>query len=157
MNILRKRKTEWADGLAVTDNMLGWQKTKYSDKIENIRIIFQTYIHWYTFFWTINITVMGSFFYSTNLDPQKFPILKIIAITLFIVLNTLGIGACYSVWVSMINSNASAREISIALDADSDFPFDQHILHYACAAGAASLLGNLILWMVLGIHIIGRA
>lgn len=125
-----------------------WAERKYSEKLENIRVVWRIFVQWYIFFWTINIGIL-QFQLPYLTGASKPGAMEIFIAGLFTFLNILGIGVCYVVSASLRSTNRQARELSAKIDGSTDHPFDPMVINYSTVACAASLIVNCALWSVI--------
>ena len=80
-----------------------WPERKYSEKLENIRVVWRVLVQWYIFFWTINIAVLQLSYQRLSSDGSD--VIDMFVSALFVVLNILGLGACLVARSAMNRNN----------------------------------------------------
>ena len=131
-----------------------WPERKYSEKLENIRVMWRVFVQWYIFFWTINVAILQLAY--TSLAGRS-DIIDVFVSAMFLVLNLLGIGACATVYLAMRDDNRAATEIAVAIDGRPAPAFDPRVIAYTTGACAASLVVNCLMWgLMLSASTVGR-
>ena len=116
---------------------------------ENSRCLFNGFVHWYAFFWTLNGAALAWLYAGGgNAAPMG---ARIMLTVLFVYLNISAIGACLFVWWQMLQFQYAARKLA---ECPSHMPpagFHPRFLKYVFVTGALSFSANVVAWGLLPI------
>jgi hypothetical protein len=128
---------------------------------DNAKQIFTSFVKWFTFHWTLNVVVL-SWLYSpqaTQIVAQQFSA-RLYLTVFFTLLNILAIGMCFFSWKAVRQLRTDLLLVSdqwalLLRDAASLRPtigiLPQTFLNYVFGGAGASLVLNIIAWILLPI------